>query len=121
MAKILIAEDEHDIRELIKLTLTFGGYDVAAARDGLEAVEMASQERFDLIMMDVRMPRMTGYEACRALKDRSEFNQTPIILLSAKGQKQEIEEGVSAGAAAYILKPFAPDQLLKKISEVLTT
>lgn len=119
MKKVLIAEDEHDIRELLKLTLSFGGYTVTAARDGQEAVEMASQDEFDLIIMDVRMPRMTGYEACRALKDRSEFDQTPIILLSAKGQKREIEEGVAVGANAYILKPFAPDQLLKKIGEVL--
>lgn len=119
MAKILIAEDEHDIRELIKLTLSFGGFSVAAARDGREAVEMATRDNFDLILMDVRMPHMTGYEACRELKRRPEFGDVPIILLSAKGQKQEIQEGVAAGASAYILKPFAPDHLLSKIREVL--
>lgn len=119
MTKILIAEDETDIRELIKMTLMFGGYDVTAAVDGREAVELAEHHQFDLIMMDVRMPRMTGYEACRQIKLLDHLKEVPVIFLSAKGQETEVEEGLSSGAAAYVLKPFAPDDLLLKISQVL--
>lgn len=119
MKKILIAEDETDIRELIKLTLQFSGFDVTAAYDGQNAVELAPTAEFDLIMMDVRMPRMTGYEACREIKKIDRFKDTPVIFLSAKGQESEISEGLDAGATDYILKPFAPDQLVKKINQIL--
>ena len=120
MAKILIAEDDQDIRELIVLTLQFSGFDVVSVEDGSLAVEKAKVEAFDLILMDVRMPRMTGYEACRRLKDMESTKNIPIIFLSAKGQEQEIQTGLSAGAADYILKPFAPDTLVNTINKVLS-
>jgi DNA-binding response OmpR family regulator len=119
MIKILIAEDEPDIRELITLTLQFSGYDVVSAKDGLEAVDAAKNDSFDLILMDVRMPRMTGYEACRILRDNDATKEIPIIFLSAKGQESEVQAGLDAGADDYILKPFAPDMLTRKIKEVL--
>lgn len=120
MTKILIAEDETDIRELIRLTLTFNGFDVTLARDGQEAIELAPSDNFDLIMMDVRMPRKTGYEACREIKKLEAFKEVPVIFLTARGQETEVQEGLDAGATAYILKPFAPQDLIDKISEVLT-
>ena len=119
MTKILIAEDEPDIRELITLTLQFNGFDVTSARDGAEAVEIAQRGQFDLILMDVRMPRMTGYEACRRLRELDGTRDIPIIFLSAKGQEAEVQQGLQAGADQYILKPFAPDMLSRKIKEVL--
>lgn len=119
MTKILIAEDEPDIRELITLTLQFGGYDVVSAKDGAEAVDAAKSDSFDLILMDVRMPRMTGYEACRILRSSDDTKGIPIIFLSAKGQESEVKAGLDAGADDYILKPFAPDMLTRKIQEVL--
>jgi DNA-binding response OmpR family regulator len=119
MAKILIAEDDLDIRELVVLTLQFHGHQVASASDGIEAVEMAQEGAFDLILMDVRMPRMTGYEACRRLREIDATRETPIIFLSAKGQEAEIQAGIDAGATQYILKPFAPDILANRIKEVL--
>lgn len=119
MTKILIAEDDQDIRELVVLTLQFSGFDVVAVEDGSLAVEKAQNQTFDLILMDVRMPRMTGYEACRRLKDIDSTKNIPIIFLSAKGQEQEIQTGLSAGAADYILKPFAPDTLVNTINDVL--
>lgn len=120
MTKILIAEDDQDIRELVVLTLQFSGFDVVPVEDGSLAVEKASSEAFDLILMDVRMPRMTGYEACRRLKDMDSTKNIPIIFLSAKGQEQEIQTGINAGAADYILKPFAPDTLVNTINRVLS-
>jgi CheY-like chemotaxis protein len=119
MAKILIAEDERDIRDLIGFTLTFAGHEVHKASNGAEAVEMAPQVMPDLIMMDIRMPRMTGYEACRALKNIESVKDIPVVFLSAKGQDAEIEDGFDAGAYEYILKPFAPDDLTRRIGEIL--
>lgn len=120
MAKILIAEDERDIRELIEFTLQFAGHEVFKASNGAEAVEMAPKVMPDLIMMDVRMPKMTGYEACREIKQMDDVKHIPVVFLSAKGQESEIDTGLEAGAYEYILKPFAPDQLTQRISEVLT-
>ena len=121
MAKILIAEDDQDIRELIVITLSFHGYEVVSVEDGAAAVEVAPTKQFDLILMDVRMPRMTGYEACRHLKNNKATKDIPIIFLSAKGQEAEINTGMDAGAADYILKPFAPHKLISTIEKVLNT
>jgi CheY-like chemotaxis protein len=120
MAKILIAEDERDIRELITFTLTFAGHEVIPTTNGAEAVEVAKQENPDLILLDVRMPQMTGYEACKVIKADVNLAQIPVAFLSAKGQEGEIQEGLAAGAVAYILKPFAPDDLTNRVQEILT-
>jgi DNA-binding response OmpR family regulator len=119
MARILIAEDERDIRELIIFTLEFGGFQVLSATNGEEAVELARQHRPDLIILDVRMPKMTGYEACRLLKSQEETRSIPVVFLSAKGQEAEIRQGMEAGADAYILKPFAPDELIRQVRAIL--
>ncbi|MBN2303809.1 MAG: response regulator [Anaerolineae bacterium] len=119
MAKILIAEDERDIRDLIEFTLKYAGHEVIKAANGAEAVELAPDVMPDLIMLDVRMPRMTGYEACAALKGIEKVSKIPVVFLSAKGQASEMEAGMDAGAYDYILKPFAPDQLTQRISEIL--
>jgi CheY-like chemotaxis protein len=119
MAKILIAEDERDIRDLVAFTLRFAGYEVFAAANGEEAVEMASRVNPDLILMDVRMPRMTGYEACRILKLNPDLKDIPVVFLSAKGQETEIQQGLEAGAEEYLLKPFAPDQLTSHVKSIL--
>jgi DNA-binding response OmpR family regulator len=94
MTKILIAEDEPDIRDLVAFTLRFAGYEVVTGANGEEAVQVAQKEYPDLILLDVRMPRMTGYEA-------------------------EIRDGMDAGAEEYLLKPFAPDQLTERVRSIL--
>ena len=119
MAKILIAEDERDIRDLVAFTLRFAGHEVFAATNGEEAVELAPQVNPDLVLMDVRMPRMTGYEACRALKANPDLRDIPVVFLSAKGQESEIQQGLDAGAEEYLLKPFAPDQLTNRVKAIL--
>ena len=119
MPKILIAEDEPDIRDLVAFTLRFAGYEVIAANNGEEAVQTASREFPDLILLDVRMPRMTGYDACRAIKANPELKDIPIVFLSAKGQESEIQTGLEAGAEEYLLKPFAPDQLTDRVRAIL--
>lgn len=119
MTKILVAEDERDIRDLISFTLQFAGFEVVATSNGADAVDLAQQELPDLILMDVRMPRMTGYQACEALKAYPETAEIPVVFLSAKGQESEIQEGLGVGAVRYILKPFAPDDLTDQVRQVL--
>jgi len=119
MAKILIAEDERDIRDLVAFTLRFAGHEVFAASNGEEAVEMTPNVNPDLILMDVRMPRMTGYEACKVIKTNPDLKDIPVVFLSAKGQESEIQQGLEAGAEEYLLKPFAPDQLTSHVKAIL--
>jgi DNA-binding response OmpR family regulator len=121
MAKILIAEDERDIRDLITFTLKFAGHEVVTAANGEEAVQKAKTEqpKPDLILMDVRMPRMTGYEACKLMKQEAGLKDIPVIFLSAKGQESEVQTGLEAGAEEYILKPFSPDLLTDRVREIL--
>lgn len=119
MAHILVAEDERDIRELINFTLMYAGYQVTQAANGAEALELAPKVKPDLIMMDVRMPKMTGYEACRQMKQIEEIKNIPVVFLSAKGQDEEVQTGIEAGAVAYILKPFSPEELTRQIGEIL--
>jgi DNA-binding response OmpR family regulator len=120
MAKIVIAEDEPDIRELIAFTLRFAGYEVITGSNGEEGYELTKKEHPDLAMFDVRMPKMTGYDACKKIKADPEIAHIPVIFLSAKGQENEIEQGLAAGAEEYLLKPFAPDQLTERVKAVLT-
>jgi len=119
MKKILIAEDERDIRDLVSFTLQFAGYKVVAAADGQEAVELALKERPDMILMDVRMPRLSGYEACKRIKAEPNLKDVPVVFLSAKGQDTEIRLGMDAGAQEYVVKPFAPAELVEKVKALL--
>ncbi len=119
MAKILVAEDERDIRDLIQFTLEYAGHQVVTAANGEEAYQRATAEVPDLILSDVRMPKMTGYEACRLIKAHPGTSHIPVVFLSAKGQDVEVQSGLEAGASEYLLKPFAPDQLLAKVAEIL--
>lgn len=120
MARILIAEDEPDIRELVAFTLRFAGHEVIPTNNGEEAYQKAQEVIPDLILMDVRMPRMTGYDACRAMKQLPELRDIPVVFLSAKGQDSEIKFGLDAGAEEYLLKPFAPDQLVERVKDILS-
>jgi DNA-binding response OmpR family regulator len=120
MARILIAEDEPDIRELVAFTLRFAGHEVTTTSNGEEALLHATQSIPDLILMDVRMPRMTGYDACRAMKATPGLQHVPVVFLSAKGQDSEIQTGLDAGAEEYLLKPFAPYQLTERVRAILT-
>lgn len=117
--KILVAEDEQDIQELIEFTLRYGGYDVICVSNGEEAYDTARKKRPDLILLDIRMPVLSGIDACKLLKSDPLTKHVPIVFLSAKGQKSEIKEGFEAGAVDYLLKPFSPEELNKRLKEIL--
>lgn len=117
--KILVAEDEPDIRGLIVFSLQYAGFEVVEAFNGQDAVEKATAVNPDLILLDVRMPKMTGYEACKALKAQPTTKGIPVVFLSARGQESEIKYGLELGAEEYILKPFAPDELYRRVESIL--
>ena len=118
--KILVAEDERDIRELIVFTLRdVAGFDVHEAVNVADALEKAPSVIPDLILMDVRMPRMSGYEACEKMKEVPVLRDIPVVFLSAKGQESEIKTGLKIGAEAYILKPFSPDELISQVQVIM--
>lgn len=116
---ILVVEDEPDIRELITLTLQFSGFQAVQAANGEEAIQKACEVRPALILMDVRMPKMDGFEACRELKCHDQTRDIPVVFLSAKGQDADIKKGYEAGAVAYWLKPFSPEDLPLQINDIL--
>ena len=117
---ILVAEDERDIRELIVITLRTNGLtNIIEASNGKDAVAKAKNHKPVLILMDVRMPQMTGYEACEMLKEDPDTSDIPVVFLSAKGQDMEIKRGIELGAKEYILKPFAPDELYNRVVSIL--
>lgn len=119
MTKILIVDDEPDIRRLITFSLKRGGYDVIEATDGVAACATAEAEQPDLILMDVMMPVMNGFEASKRLKENPATTGIPIVMLSAKSQVYEQEQGLESGAVEYITKPFTPAELVQQVSERL--
>jgi two-component system alkaline phosphatase synthesis response regulator PhoP len=117
---ILVSEDERDIRELIVISLLTNGLtNVIQAHNGAEAVTQAKTHKPALILMDVRMPKMTGYEACKVLKEDDSTANIPVVFLSAKGQEAEVKLGKELGAVEYIIKPFAPDELVHRVRDIL--
>ncbi|MBT5028634.1 MAG: response regulator [Nitrospina sp.] len=120
MKKILIVDDQERIRELVRVTLDgTGDYQIFEAENGEQAVELAGKELPDLILMDVSMPGgMDGLKATRAIKGNSSTQGIYIILLTAKGQASDIEEGKTAGADSYFVKPFSPLELIRCIESI---
>jgi two-component system, OmpR family, phosphate regulon response regulator PhoB len=115
-AKILIVDDQADLRKLIRLTLQPANFQVFEAITGQEALERAAEIVPDLVLLDVMMPGdLNGYGVCRALKAQSQFAQTKVILLTARGQEADLELGRVAGADDYLVKPFSPTQLLNLV------
>ena len=114
---ILVVEDEEKIRSALKDFLEFHNFEVTEAVDGLEAERTATEKRFDLIMLDLMLPKISGEQLCS--KWRSNGLQTPIIMLTAKGQEKEKVTGLNLGADDYITKPFSLEELLARINAVL--
>jgi two-component system phosphate regulon response regulator PhoB len=113
---VLIADDDPDILTMVQLRLERSGYTVLAARNGREAVELAERHLPDLVVLDVSMPELTGLEALVALKGVPLTQSIPVILLTARATQQDIEIGLAAGAAEYMVKPFSPQELAARVS-----
>ena len=118
MKKLLIADDEAGVRTLVRMTLEGSAYDILEAADGGEALSLAHLYRPDLLLLDVMMPGISGYDVCRALKDDPETAGITIVLLTARTQPWDRDAGFEAGADDYFTKPFSPVALLRKVDEV---
>ena len=116
MARILVVDDEAKIRTIIKEYAEFEGYEVAEAEDGMEAVEKVKNEEFDIIVMDIMMPRLDGYSACKEIQ---KIKKIPVIMLSARGEEYDKLFGFEIGIDDYVVKPFSPKELMARIRAVL--
>ena len=119
MKKILVVDDKREVVELVTATLEEEGYQIICVFDGREALEKIGKEKPDLVLLDIIMPKMDGFEVLSELKKDSRTKEIPIIVLTAKGQKLDKDKGRRLGAEDYIIKPFSPSHLLRKIEEVL--
>ncbi len=113
--KILVVEDEKDIRELIHFNLFTKNYSVVLAADGEEAIDIASKELPNLILLDIMLPKKNGIDVCLQLKAMNATKNIPIIMLTAKGEEEDVVKGLNAGADDYIVKPFSPKVLLARV------
>jgi DNA-binding response OmpR family regulator len=109
---VLIADDESNVVELVRVTLEDEHVRVIAAADGIAAVALASEIRPDLVLLDVNMPGWDGIEVCRRLRADTRFAATPIVMLTAATQPDDVRRGIEAGATEYLTKPFSPVRLL---------
>lgn len=117
--KILLIDDELDIVKLVESRLKINGYEVVVALDGQEALEKAREEKPDLILLDLMLPKLSGYKVCRMLKFDEKYKHIPIIMFTARVQENDEKLGFEVGADAYITKPFKPEVLLEKVKELL--
>jgi two-component system alkaline phosphatase synthesis response regulator PhoP len=118
--KILIAEDEPNIVISLEFLLKEAGYEVAIARDGSQALSLAGTLRPDLIVLDVMLPALNGFDVCRRIRDDREAKHTKVLMLTARGRDSEVAKGMAAGADAYMTKPFATKELVKVVAELLS-
>ena len=116
MAKILVVDDEFRIRQIIRKYAEFEGYEVEEAVDGMQAIEICRKKEFDLIIMDVMMPELDGFSACREIR---KFRDTPIIMLSARGEEYDKIHGFELGSDDYVVKPFSPKELMMRVGAVI--
>ena len=117
--KILIAEDEPSIVLSLEFLLQYAGYDVTVARDGKQAWHSACLTRPDLIVLDIMLPLLDGFEICRRVRETATLGHTKILILTARGRGSEIQKGLELGASTYMTKPFSTRELVRKIGELL--
>lgn len=117
MYRLLVVDEEDKIREVLKEYATFEGYEVVEAKDGMEAVAICKEQSFDLIIMDVMMPRLDGFSACKEIK---KFSDTPVIMLSARSEEYDKLFGFEIGADDYVVKPFSPKEVMARVKVIIS-
>jgi len=113
--KVLVVDDEEYIQHILNFSFGAEGYEVITAADGEEAVKIARSEKPDIIVLDIMMPKMDGYEACKQIKADPQTQDIPVILLTAKGREVDRKLGAEAGADDYVVKPFSPGRLIERV------
>lgn len=119
MARILVVDDDPDVRRLVEMKLHLDGIETVSAGDGAEALEILGEQSVDLVVLDLMMPVMDGYEVCRRMQADPVLSSIPVIMLTARAQANDIEAGFDIGATDYIVKPFSPRELLSRVRGVL--
>lgn len=117
MYRILVVDDEINIRKVVREYAEFDGYDVSEAEDGMDAIDIVKLQDFDIIIMDIMMPRLDGYSACKEIR---KIKSIPIIMLSAKGEEYDKLLGFENGIDDYVVKPFSPKELMARIKAVIS-
>ena len=117
MYRLLVVDEEDKIREVLKEYATFEGYEVVEAKDGMEAVDICKKQSFDLIIMDVMMPRLDGFSACKEIK---KFSDTPVLMLSARSEEYDKLFGFEIGADDYVVKPFSPKEVMARVKVIIS-
>ncbi|WP_327314257.1 response regulator transcription factor [Streptomyces sp. NBC_01235] len=120
MARVLIADDDADIRDLVAFKLVQSGHQVTAVEDGMAALRTVREQPLDLVLLDIRMPGLSGLDVCRELRACDDTASLPVILITARSQEGDVELGFAAGADDYIVKPFSPRELSSRVTAVLT-
>ena len=120
MKKILIVDDEPNILMSLDFLMRKEGYEVFIARDGSEALDIIAKEHPDIIVLDIMMPNVDGYEVCQSVKNNDETSHIKIIFLTAKSKKEDIEKGYKMGADLYLTKPFSTRNLVKEVKAIIT-
>ena len=116
MYRILVVDDEAKIRQIIKKYADFEGHAVTEAEDGMQAVELCRDTEFDIIIMDVMMPELDGFSACKEIR---KFSQAPVIMLSARGEEYDKIHGFELGIDDYVVKPFSPRELMMRVNAIV--
>ncbi|MDP3707033.1 MAG: response regulator [Polaromonas sp.] len=117
--KILVADDEPNIVISLEYLMKREGYTVLVARDGQEALDAIARDKPDLVLLDVMMPKKSGFEVCQAVRASEELQATKILMLTAKGRDTDVAKGLALGADAYMTKPFSTRELVQKVAEML--
>ncbi len=117
--KVLVVDDEEYIQHILSFSFGAEGYDVVTASDGEEGIDKARNQKPDVIVMDIMMPKMDGYEACKRLKSDPQTRNIPVILLTAKGRDTDRKLGSEAGADDYVVKPFSPGRLIERVEGIM--
>lgn len=117
MVRILVVDDEVKIRTIIRKYAEFEGYEVAEARDGVEALEICKAQDFDVVILDIMMPKLDGFATCRKIR---EYKKIPVIMLSARGEEYDRIHGFELGIDDYVVKPFSPKELMMRIHVVIS-
>ncbi|MEW6103491.1 MAG: response regulator [bacterium] len=115
MKSILLVDDEEDLVETGKMFLEDAGYEVDTAKDGLEAMEKVYEKKYGLILLDITIPEMDGYQVCRMLKNDPSYKDIPVVMLTAKTLKADKFRGMETGADEYLTKPYTPDELISAV------
>ncbi len=117
--RLLVVDDDPVIVKLLQVNFEMEGYNVLTANDGVEGLEKARAERPDVVILDIMMPKLDGYQTCTALKSDDSTKGIPVVFLSAKAQQSDIDKGKAAGVADYLTKPFDPNDLIEVVERLL--